>query len=145
MRLRPYTRRVFYYETDRMGIVHHSNYIRWFEEARVDVIEQAGLPFETVEAQGIMSPVLSAECEYLIPMKFGDVFVIKAYIPKFGTRFDVIYEVYDDNGVLHARGKTSHCFVDEDLRPVRIKHSHPKVYDTYMALADAGEHLYDSE
>ena len=41
MKLKPYSRRVYYYETDKMGIVHHSNYIRWFEEARVDLIEQA--------------------------------------------------------------------------------------------------------
>ena len=78
MRLTPYSRRVFYYETDKMGIVHHSNYLRWFEEARVDVIEQAGLPFETVEAQGLMSPVLSAECEYLLPFMFGETFTVKA-------------------------------------------------------------------
>ena len=60
MKLRPYSRRVYYYETDKMGIVHHSNYIRWFEEARVDLIEQAGLPFQLVEEEGLMTPVLSA-------------------------------------------------------------------------------------
>ena len=90
MKLRPYSRRVYYYETDKMGIVHHSNYIRWFEEARVDLIEQAGLPFETVEAQGLMTPVLSAESTYKLPFKFGDVFIVKAYIPDFGgARFSV--------------------------------------------------------
>ena len=57
MKLRPYSRRVYYYETDKMGIVHHSNYIRWFEEARVDLIEQAGLPFQLVEEEGSMTPM----------------------------------------------------------------------------------------
>ena len=109
MKLRPYSRRVYYYETDKMGIVHHSNYIRWFEEARVDLIEQAGLPFETVEAQGLMTPVLSAECTYKLPFRFGDDFIVKAYIPDFGgARFSVTYEVYDNEGVLHASGKTTH-------------------------------------
>ena len=81
MKLRPYSRRVYYYETDKMGIVHHSNYIRWFEEARVDLIEQAGLPFETVEAQGLMTPVLSAESTYKLPFKFGDVLSSRRIFP----------------------------------------------------------------
>ena len=57
--MRPYEHKAQYYETDRMGIIHHSNYIRWFEEARVDFLEQIGMPFETVEARGLSSPVLS--------------------------------------------------------------------------------------
>ena len=146
MRLRPYTRRVFYYETDKMGIVHHANFIRWFEEARVDLIEQAGLPFEKVEAEGLMSPVLSVSCEYKIPFKFGDVFTIKAYIPDFSKlRFSVEYEVYGEDGVLHAIGTTTHCFLDSDFRPVRIKNSHPVVYAVYDELARSGRQLYDEE
>ena len=131
MKLRPYSRRVYYYETDKMGIVHHSNYIRWFEEARVDLIEQAGLPFETVEAQGLMTPVLSAESTYKLPFKFGE------------ARFSVTYEVYDPDGVLHAVGKTTHCFVDMDMRPVRIKKTHPHVYEVYDEICRSTEELYD--
>ena len=107
MKLRPYSRRVYYYETDKMGIVHHSNYIRWFEEARVDLIEQAGLP------------------------DYG------------GARFSVTYEVYDPDGVLHAVGKTTHCFVDMDMRPVRIKKTHPHVYEVYDEICRSTEELYD--
>ncbi len=144
MTVKPYTRRVYYYETDKMGIVHHSNYIRWFEEARVDLIEQAGLPFQYVEDEGIMTPVLSAECNYKIPFKFGDAFTIKAYLPDFGSRavFTVTYEVTDEQGVIHATGKTTHCFVDMDMKPVRIKKTHPHVYDTYMQMHESGETLY---
>ena len=144
MKLKPYSRRVYYYETDNMGIVHHSNYIRWFEEARVDIIEQAGLPFESVEAEGLMVPVLSASCEYLLPFRFGDVFIVKAYIPEFGKmRFPVTYEVLDEQGNVHARGETTHCFVDTELRPVRIKNSHQRVYDIYNELYTSGTELYD--
>jgi len=50
-----YTRPVFYYETDRMDCVHHSNYIRWFEEARIHFMRQAGFPYEELEAAGIVS------------------------------------------------------------------------------------------
>ena len=59
-----YTHRVQYYETDQMGIVHHSNYIRWFEEARLDFMEKIGCSYAAVEASGIMIPVLSASCQY---------------------------------------------------------------------------------
>ena len=50
----PYERKVFYYETDKMSIVHHSNYIRIFEESRVWFMEQAGMPFEKIEEQGYL-------------------------------------------------------------------------------------------
>ncbi|HOF69442.1 MAG TPA: acyl-CoA thioesterase, partial [Ruminococcus sp.] len=74
-----YRRKAFYYETDKMGIVHHSNYIRWFEKSRVSLLEQAGLPFEAIEAQGVMVPVLSAECHYKFPVRFDEEFAV---IPK---------------------------------------------------------------
>ena len=60
----PYIHKVQYYETDKMGITHHSNYIRWMEEARVDYLEQIGWAYDRLEQEGIMSPVLSVECRY---------------------------------------------------------------------------------
>lgn len=144
MKLKPYSRRVYYYETDKMGIVHHSNYIRWFEEARVDLIEQAGLPFERVEEQGLMTPVLSAECTYKLPFKFGDIFLIKAYIPDFGgARFSVDYQVFGADGTLRAEGKTTHCFVDMNMRPARIKKTHPNIYAVYDEMCKSKDFLYD--
>lgn len=146
MKIKPFSRKVFYYETDKMGIVHHSNYLRWFEECRVDVIGQAGLPFETVEAQGVYSPVLSAHCEYKQPFTFNDVFVIKAYISDFGgARFNVEYCVYDEQGTLRAAGKTGHCFVDAGMRPLRIKKTHPHIYEVYDELFRSGDKLYEEE
>lgn len=144
MRLKPYSRRVYYYETDKMGIAHHSNYIRWFEEARVDIIAQAGLPFEKVESEGIMTPVLGAEAVYKLPFRFDEAFIVKAYIPDFGgARFSVTYEVYDESGILHCTGKTVHCFVDMDMKPVRIKKTHPHIYEVYNEIAQSRDTLYD--
>ena len=62
MELHPYQRRVNYYETDQMSIVHHSNYIRWFEEARLDLLDQAGLNYRKMEATGIIVPVVDVSC-----------------------------------------------------------------------------------
>lgn len=143
MRFEPFSRKVFYYETDKMGIVHHSNYLRWFEEARVYALDMAGLPFERVEARGVFSPVLSAECVYRLPFRFGEEFFIKALIDDFGgARFSVSYNVYGGDGVTRVTGKTSHCFVDGDMRPLRIKKTHPDIYKVYEELFKAGEELY---
>ena len=57
-----YERKINYYETDKMGVVHHSNYIRWFEEARGAYMEDRNYPYENIENKGMCVPVLSAEC-----------------------------------------------------------------------------------
>ena len=53
-----FERKANYYETDQMGIVHHSNYIRWFEEARLEMLRAMGLPYKKMEDNGILIPVL---------------------------------------------------------------------------------------
>ena len=59
IKIRPYEHHAKYYETDQMGIIHHSNYIKWMEEARIGFLDSIGLPFQSVEAMGIVSPVVS--------------------------------------------------------------------------------------
>ena len=59
-----YIHKVHYYETDRMGITHHSNYIRWMEEARVNFLDQAGWGFDRMEADGIVSPITHVDCDF---------------------------------------------------------------------------------
>ncbi len=54
MKLHTYEHRTQYYETDQMGIIHHSNYIRWFEEARTDLMRQMGIGYDEMEGQGII-------------------------------------------------------------------------------------------
>lgn len=63
-KIRPYEHHAKYYETDQMGIIHHSNYIKWMEEARMDLMEQIGLSYKQMEEMEIISPVLSVSCEY---------------------------------------------------------------------------------
>ena len=62
MEQKPYIRTVQYYETDKMGIVHHSNYIRWFEESRIDLMDQMEAGYKALEDSGILIPVLSVSC-----------------------------------------------------------------------------------
>ena len=135
--IKPYERRVYYYETDKMGIMHHSNYIRIFEECRIDFLQQSGMPFEEIEARGILMPVLSVECQYKYPLRFDEPFAVYLTITKFnGVSLYVSYKIINSiTGKLCAEGKSSHCFTDENLMPIRTKNTHPdifKIFDDYM-------------
>lgn len=131
--IKPYQRKVFYYETDKMGIMHHSNYIRIFEECRINFLQQAGFPFSEMEARGLMMPVLSVDCQYKVPLRFEDSFSVDLTITKFnGVIMNVEYTITNDKtGDVCATGKSSHCFTDNDLKPVRIKNSHPDIYSVF--------------
>ena len=58
-----YLHKVHYYETDKMGITHHSNYIRWMEEARIDFLDNIDFGFAMLESQGVISTVIGVECD----------------------------------------------------------------------------------
>ena len=118
--VKEYGRKIQYYETDRMGIVHHSNYIRWMEEARTDVLEQIGLPYDKIEKAGILIPVLGASCEYRISFRYAENFRIKVIPNGFnGIKMGLKYEIYgQEDGKLPAAGETSHCFLDRKMMPV---------------------------
>ncbi|MGN1133728.1 MAG: acyl-CoA thioesterase [Oscillospiraceae bacterium] len=141
--LKPYIRKAYYYETDRMGIIHHSNYVRWLEEARVDMLAQAGYPFEKMEAQGLYMPVLSAECNYRYPVKFDEEFAVYVYITKFnGCSLAVEYRIINlsAGGKLAVTAKTTHCFADLNMKPISVKHSHPDIYKVFKdAVTDKEE------
>ena len=81
--MKPYQHTVQYYETDRMGITHHSNYIRWMEEARVDFLAQLGWNLERLEAMGAVSPVTALDVKYRHDTKFPEVISIQVSLTKF--------------------------------------------------------------
>ncbi len=134
-----YQRTVRYYETDQMGIVHHSNYIRFFEEARTDYWDQAGLHYHALEQEGLLVPVLSCACHYKKPLRFPQTFSIEVKLTSFnGVRFGLKYRVFvegEKNPV--AFGETEHCLADRNLRPVRVQKTHPHIWDKIqLMLAD---------
>ena len=136
--IRPYERGVHYYETDQMGIVHHSNYIRWFEEARTDFLEQIGLPYDRIEEEGILSPVLGVSCKYKSAIRFGDRVCVYLKVTYFnGVRFRVSYQVIGkETGVVHAVGESEHGFVNRDMVPVRMKREFPRMYELLAAYVE---------
>lgn len=133
-----YERKINYYETDKMGVVHHSNYIRFFEEARCRFLEDADLPYDVMESNGIMSPVLGVSCKYKQHVTFGDLIDIRCYIKDFnGVRFTVNYEIYNKaNDTLCVSGETNHCFTDSNLKPMNLKKHHIDVYEKFMSLIE---------
>ena len=72
-----------YYETDKMGITHHSNYIRWMEEARIDFLRQIGWDYAKLESIGIISPVIAVNCKYKKSTTFEDVINIDVIVEEF--------------------------------------------------------------
>lgn len=129
-----YTRKVYYYETDKMGIVHHANYIRMFEEARIHFLEGMGLPYEKLEEMGLMMPVLHVECQYKLPLQFGDAFSIAMEISEMtGVRMSITYRLYGGDGkTLHATGLSRHAFVDMSMKPIRLRRVFPDVYQELL-------------
>lgn len=112
---------VRYYETDQMAVVHHSNYIRFFECARSAMLADGGYPIEQCEADGVTMPIVSVECKYLFPAKMGDVLTATAAIETVPLAKLVIrQEVYNQNGVLCASGRVVLGFLSKETgRPVR--------------------------
>ena len=138
MEIKPYCRKVHYYETDQMGITHHSNYIRWFEEARVDLMTQMGFPYKRLEEEGIISPLLSVSCEYKSPVVFDEEVMIQGTIKKFnGIKMTVGYEIRGvGSGELKTRGESQHCFVNREGIPVSLKKENKEIYGLLLELAE---------
>ena len=118
-----YLHKVNYYETDKMGITHHSNYIRWMEEARINFLDQVGFGYDKLEANGVFSPVLSVECDYKKSTTFGDTVAIEVTVEEYkGARFSICYTMQNvKTGDIVLVGKTGHCFVNGQGRPVLLR------------------------
>ena len=78
-----YQRTAFYYETDQMAIIHHANYIRWFEEARIFAMQQSGIDYAQMEKDGVLIPVLGVTCDYKSMVHFGETVDIEVKMEKY--------------------------------------------------------------
>ncbi len=85
-----FVRKINYYETDKMGVVHHSNYIRFLEEARTFWLNEMNMPFENLEENGITIPVLEVNVSYKHPVTFADIIEIEVFVKEYnGVRMKV--------------------------------------------------------
>jgi len=122
-----YTHKVKYYETDAMRIVHHSNYIRWMEEAKMDFLERTGCGMTRVEAAGITSPVVSVECNYKQPATFDDEIAIDVTIEKYtGVKLALSYTMTNTaTNVVVATGRSCNCYVTANGTPISLQKYFP--------------------
>ena len=131
-----FERTINYYETDKMGVTHHSNYIRFLEEARCEFLKHIKLPYQKLEEKGIMIPVLDVHCEYKHPSTFGDTLVIKTKIKKFtGVQMYVTYEIINKKtNDLVMIAETKHCFTNMELKPINLKKIDKEGYDILLGI-----------
>ena len=136
---------VRYYETDLMGIVHHSNYIRFFEYGRIKMLEEIGLPISEIEGQGVMLPVVSTFCTYKTPSRMGDTLRIVSSVesmPMAKMKIKtVIYKQSSNNpltpqgeiGAVVAEGEVVIGFIKADTRrPCRVPDHVAHIMEKYF-------------
>jgi acyl-CoA thioester hydrolase len=110
--------RVRYQETDRMGIVHHSVYLIWFEAGRTEWMREHQLTYRECEAKGWLLPLVESGCKYLSPAAYDDLVEVETVmIPKSGAEFQFEYTVRNvETGKVLVTGFTKHVCVNRDYK-----------------------------
>ncbi|MDH6364192.1 acyl-CoA thioester hydrolase [Enterococcus sp. PF1-24] len=132
----PYRRKAQYYETDQMGIIHHSNYIRWFEETRVDYLDKCEISYQRIEEIGIIIPVLEVLATYKEMVRFNDQVLIYTKVDEYtGTRLTLSYEIRNQTNELLTTGYSKHCFLSAETgRLISLKKSFPEVHQKFLNM-----------
>ena len=139
MKLRPYLRFAQFYETDAMGIIYHANYIHWMEEARIDMMDQLGWPYQRVHDAGLDFGVTEVHCNHRGMVRFGDTVAVQAAITRLTpAKMEVGYRITDaKTGELRAEGSTGHFFFDmAEQKPVALKRVLPELYQLFAQYKD---------
>lgn len=134
-----YIHKVQYYETDQMQVAHHSNYIRWMEEARTDYLDSVGVSYAEMERRGIISPVLTVSCQYHTMTRYGERVQVETRLTEMGNvRYRLAYRIVDaETGELRAVGESTHCFINPDNRVISLKKADP---DAFARMREKVEH-----
>ncbi len=112
--------RVRYYETDAQGFVHHANYFKYFELARVEQLMAAGYDYAQLEKEGVILVVSKIAAKFHRPSKFGDTLRMKiTTLRARGARIDHRYELYR-GGELLTEGESTLACIDREGRVQRI-------------------------
>lgn len=107
---------VRYKETDQMGVVHHANFLVWFELARTALCRLTGHPYAEIERAGFLLIVAGAELRYRQPARYGDTVAVACWVDRLESRrMRFAYEVRRDEELL-VSGTTDHIWVDAGTR-----------------------------
>ena len=129
-----YTRKAQYHETDKMGIIHHSNYVKWMEEARIAYMDSLGYGFDKVESLGVLSPVAGISVSYKNPVRFNDTVQISISLTRYsGVIQEVAYTFTNaTTGELSATATSKHCYI-KDGKIINLKHVIPELDALFAA------------
>ena len=112
--------RVLYVDTDRMGVVYHGTYFRWFETSRASFMRRRGAPYADIEKGGLYLPIIEAHAEYIKPARYDELLDVETWISSLGrAQLAFAYCISRDDDVL-VRGYTRHAAVDRKGRPTRL-------------------------
>ena len=136
-----YIRRAQYHETDQMGIIHHSNYVKWMEEARIRFLEEMGIDYRRLEESGIISPIVGISVQYKKTVRFDDEVHIGVYVKKYnGLRLELGYEMRNQaDGAVCTTASSQSCFTKNGVI-VSLKKERPELdakVREYMAREQA--------
>ena len=118
---RSFTLTVRYAETDAQGVVHHANYLTWFEEGRSEFLRQLGMNYSAFERAGFLVVVAHAEVDYRAPAFYEDRLTVTVTLAKVRSRvLEFTYRVVNQAEVLLAVGRTVHVVTGRDRRPASL-------------------------
>ena len=113
---------VRYAETDAMGVAHHSSYVAWLEEARIEWLRANGIIYRDLESQGLFMPVTQVQVTYRRPFRFDDTLVLRTRLESEGRcslRFFTDFRLAEAD-IIHASGEVTVTAVDSASRPTRL-------------------------
>ena len=132
-----YSRKVHYHETDKMGITHHSNYVRWMEEARIAFLDHIGCSYAKMEEDGVVSPVVSIRCDYKRTTTFDETVDISVSLKKYnGVKLTLEYVMTNVKGETVFAAGSDHCFTKGLGKPIVVKKYFPAYDEKFRELAE---------
>lgn len=109
--------RVEYHHTDQMGVVHHSNYVKFFEAARTEWLRAIGLTYAEMERRGVMMPIVEVNVKYKHPALYDELITVRAIVDEMPmARMIFRYEITGEDGREVATGSTTLGFIDRETR-----------------------------
>lgn len=127
-----------YAETDQMGIIHHSAYAIWYEQARTDFFNQIGMRYDDIEKKGIMTPLIELNCKYKRPAYYNQEVEIKTKIVELTpVKFTLEYNIFDSEENLINVGRTTLAWADrKTFKIINLKKVHPVMYQELEQLVE---------
>lgn len=127
-----------YAETDQMGIIHHSVYAIWYEQARTEFFNEIGFRYDEVEKNGVMTPLIELNCEYKRPAYYNQEVEVRTKIIKLTpVKFILEYDIYNQENQLINIGKTTLAWADaKTFKIINLQKKYPEVYQLIEKAAE---------